>query len=138
MAGCGPAKVTQRELFGGRSNGVGRRKEDKAVANKGEALQREFGLKKLIVGAGEKLCPGAGHCGNQVVDRDRLAVEGALLVAVGRDLNGGDGADLVAYLLGENGPKAGTRVGWRIGEIEKRLKGSRIEVGEQDGGGMEL
>lgn len=111
--------------------------------DEGESLLGELGLEKLIVGAGEEFTLGAGDGRNEVVDRDGLAVKGALFVAVGGDLDrqdGGrlDGAIFSRGLLGEDGPQAGPGVGGGVREIEKDLESTGIEVGEQNGGGMEL
>ena len=77
-------------LFGGRGDGTGGRGEDEAVAAEGEALLGEFGLEELVVRAGEELCLGSSDGGDQVVDHDGFAFEGALFVAVGGELDGLD------------------------------------------------
>ena len=68
--------------------GFGGRGQDEALADQGEALLREFGLQELVFRAGEEVGPGAGDGGDQVVDGDGLAVERALLVGVGGQLDG--------------------------------------------------
>jgi hypothetical protein len=133
----------RRALVGGRSNGTGGRGEDEAVADEGETLLWELGLKELIVGAGEELGLGAGDGRDEVMDSNGLAVEGALLVAIGSDLDGLDRgwlnrAVVGSGLLGEDGPKAGARGGWRVREFDDGLERAGIEIGEQDGGRMKL
>lgn len=90
---------------------MGGRGEDKAVTDECEALLGEFSLEELIVGAREELSLSAGDGGDQMVDGDGFAVEGALFVTVGGELNGLDGSGLggavvVGGLLGEDCPEA--------------------------------
>src|SRR5271165_5377136 len=63
-----------------RGAGFGGGCENEAFADKGEAFVRKFSLEELVFGAGEEVCDSAGDGGLEVVDRDGLAVEDALLV----------------------------------------------------------
>ena len=80
-----------RVLSGCRSRRCGwrfrRRFQDEAVANKGESILRQFGLEQLILRAGEEVGCRAGDCGDDVVNRDRGAIQGALFVAIGGKLD---------------------------------------------------
>ena len=117
--------------------------EHEAFADKGETLLREFGLQKLVTGAGEKLGSGAGDGRNEVMDDDGFAVEASLLIAVGSELDGLngswlDGAVLRIGLLGDDGPKAGVSIRWRSREIKHGLKCGWVEVGQENSVGIEL
>jgi len=123
VAGCGAAA-------GRGCAGFGWGCEDEAGANEGEALLREFSLEELILRAREEVSDGAGDGGFEVMDGDRLAVEGALLVGVGGELDGGDGAGS----FGDDGPEAGVVAGHAEGEQGVECAG--VEVGQEDGGGV--
>ncbi len=116
--------------LGRRGAGFGGRGEDEACADNGEALLGEFGLEELVFRAGEEVGFGAGDGGDEVVDGDELAVEGSLLVGVGGQQDGGDGAGL----FGDDGPEAAVVAG--DGEGEEGVVGAGVEVGKEDGGGM--
>jgi hypothetical protein len=90
----------------------------------------KFGLEKLVFRAGEEVRFGAGDGGDQVVDDDGLAVEGALLVGVGGQLDGNDGAGL----FGDDGPEVAVVAGY--GEGQEGFQRAGVEVGEEDGGGV--
>jgi hypothetical protein len=87
-------------LLGWRSARLGGRGEDEAIADQSKAQLWELGLEELIFRAGEEIGFSAGDGGEQVVDDDRFAVERALLVGVGSQQDGNDGA----FLFGNDGP----------------------------------
>jgi len=66
------------------------------------------------------------------MDVDGLAVDGSLFVGVGGELDGGDGAGL----LGDDGPEAAIVIGY--GEGQEGFQGAGVEVGKEDGGGVEV
>jgi len=74
--------------------------EDEAFADEGEAGLGKFGLEELVFRAGEKVGIGAGDGGFEVMDGDGLAVEGALQIGIGGELDECNGAGL----LGDDGP----------------------------------
>src|SRR6266568_3640110 len=82
-------------LLRGRSNWFFRGREDKAFADQGEALLGEFGLQVLVVVSAEKVGFIAGDGGDQVMRGDGLAVQSAVFVGVGCQLNRLDGAGLL-------------------------------------------
>jgi hypothetical protein len=106
------------------------RGEDKTLADQGEAHLREFGLEKLIFRAGEEVGFSAGDGGDEVVDDDGFAVERALLVGVGGQLDGNDGA----FLFGDDGPEVAIVAGH--GKNQEGFQSAGVEVGEEDSGGV--
>ena len=64
------------------------------------------------------------------MDNDGLAFQGSLLIGVGGQLDGGDGAGL----LGDDGPQTAIVVGY--GDGEQGFKSAGVEVGEKDGAGV--
>ena len=62
--------------------GLGGWGEDKAFADQSIAYLGELGLKKLIFRSREEVGFFVGDGGDQVVDDDRISVEGALFVGV--------------------------------------------------------
>ena len=106
------------------------RGEDEILADQGEALLGEFGLEKLIFGAGEEIRCGAGDGGDEVVDDDGLAVECALFVGVGGQLNRLDGAGL----FGDDGPEVSVVAG--NAEGQQSFKGAGVKVGKENGSGV--
>jgi len=93
-------------------------------------LLREFGLEKLAFGASEEVGPGSGDGGDQMVDCDGLAVERALFVGKGGELNRLNRTGL----FGDDGPEVAVILG--DGESQKRFQCAGVEVGQEDGGGM--
>ena len=67
-----------------------------------------------------------------MLDGDGLAIEGSLLVGVSGQLYWLDGA----RLLGKDDPQIAVVVG--EGDGQQSFERAGIEVGEQDGGGMEV
>lgn len=126
---CGRLRLLliQRLRRGKRPFGRG---EDESAANQGEALLRELGLQKLIVGSGEEFALPTGNGGLKVVNLNGLGVERAPLVGQSCELNGGYGASL----LGDDGPEVAAIL--RGGEREKGLKRAGIKIREKDGGGV--
>jgi hypothetical protein len=122
--------------IGGRCAGFGRWREDKPSADEGKALQGEFGLEKLVLRAGEEVGGGSGDGGDQMVDRDWLAVEGSLLIGVGSQLDGLDRGDLRTGLLGEDGPETGIVAG--DGQGKQGFKSAGVEIREEDSAGMRV
>ena len=117
---------------GWRRAGPGGRGEDESVADESETLLWEFGLKKLVVGAGKKVGGTVRDVGHKVVDDDGLAIEGSLLVGVSDKLYRFDGA----RQLGNDGPESGIVAG--DGEGEQGLKRAGVEVWQEDGAGMRI
>jgi len=97
------------------------------LADEGEALLGEFGLEELIFSADEEISGCAGDGGDEVVDGEGLAVESALLVRIGCELDGCDGSSL----LGDHGPEVAIVAGG--GNGQQSLQRAGIEVGEKDG-----
>ena len=81
----------------------------------------KFGLEELVFRAGEEIGRGAGDGGDKVVDGDGLAVEGALLVGVGGELDRLDGAGL----LGNDGPEVAVVAGDGEGQQGFKAPGSK-------------
>ena len=73
---------------------------------------------------------GPSDGGDEVMDEDRLPVEGSPLVGVGGKLDGLDGADLYAGLLGDDGPKVSIVAGDSQGQ--QGFKSAWVKVGQKD------
>jgi hypothetical protein len=108
--------------IGRRGAGFGGRGEDKALADQCEAPLRELGLEELIFMAGEEVGFFAGDGGDYVVDDDGITVECALLVGIGGQLDGLDGA----FLFRDDGPKVAIVAGH--GKNQKGFQSAGIEV----------
>jgi len=122
LLGCGSGRG------GGWCAGFGRRSKDEAFADHGEALLGEFSLHQLVFRTGKEVSLCAGNGGDEVVDDNGLAVEGALLVGIGGQLDGSDGAGL----FGDDGPQVVIVVG--DGERQQRIERAGVKVGQKDGG----
>ena len=116
-----------RGRWGARFGGRG---EDEAFADQGKAYLGKFSLEELVFGAGKEVGIVAGDGGDEVMDRDGLAVQSSLLVGVGGEPDGNDGA----CLLGNDGPEVAIVIGY--GQGQKGFQGAGVEVGEEDGGGV--
>ena len=79
---------------------MGGRSQDEALADQREPWLGQFRLKELILRSGEEIGNRSGDSGYEVVNRDRLAVQCALLICIGGELDGCDGAGP----LGADGP----------------------------------
>jgi len=109
---------------------LGWRSEDESLADQSEALLWEFGLKKLVVGAGKQVRGSVCDVGHQVVNDDGLVIQGSLLIGVSGQLYWLHGT----RLLGKDGPQTGIVAGYSQGE--QGFKGAGVEVGEEDGARM--
>ena len=100
--------------------------QHESLADQSETLLWEFGLKKLVVGAGKQVSVAICDGGDQVVNDDGLVVQGSLLVGVGGQLNWLNGA----RLPGKDGPQTGVVAG--DGDGEQGFKRAGVEVGHEN------
>ena len=109
-------------LLGRRCAGLGGRGEDEAIADQSKAQLWELGLEELIFRAGEEIGFSAGDGGEQVMNDDRLAVERTLLVGVGSQQDGNDGA----FFFRNDGPEVAVVAGH--GKREEGFQSAGVKV----------
>src|SRR5580700_390856 len=113
-----------------RGNRFSRRSQDKALANQGKSLLRQFRLEKLIFRTGKEVGISSGNGSNKVMHGDGLAVEGSLLISVGGQphwLNG-------AGVFRQNRPQVAVVLLHR--KRQKRFQRAWIEIGQKHRPGM--